>query len=66
MTAEGESVIYAYMETDSTTEALVEKDYEKMDEAVHSYLDQLTSSVPVVTLFECHYIEVHSHWEIYL
>lgn len=68
MTPAGEFVMYVYLEVASTEEAEVKKQYRLMDACVEQYLSLLHSAssprlslvgtVPIVTLYSCHYLDV--------
>lgn len=60
MTAPQESLIHAFMEIEKVDENTIDSLYSIMDTAVQRYLGQLSSSVPVSVLYDCHYIEVSS------
>lgn len=68
MTPAGEFVMYVYLEVVNTAEAEVKKQYRLMDACVEQYLSLLHSAssprlslvgtVPIVTLYSCHYLDV--------
>ena len=67
MTPAGEFVMYVYLEVANTEETEVKKQYRLMDACVEQYLNlhsassprlSLVGTVPIVTLYSCHYLDV--------